>query len=386
LGTAFFCFFKKRRERKNIMRFKCEKTDLVDALSKAERALPSRAVVPITEGIKIAADNGQVRLAATDINLRIESVVEGADVIENGEAVLDGRLLISLAKSLPDQPVLFNTASEHELTIKTGSSEITLATMSASDFPPAHAVNGNKSFAINSSVLRDLIQQTIFAVSEYAGREILTGEHFKLADGLLTVTALDGYRVARRQEKVQTDLAFEAVIPGKALKELARILPASGDIEIKIGSKFIAFDADSTTLTAQLLAGQFFDCDAIISSAVKNFRTTAIVKKDDTAAAVKRALILVKAEKLSAVRFAVDNDKIIMTAQNSTGRAVDEIPAEIKGQALEIAFNGMYLSDGMDAIDAEEITFSFGDSVDPFIIQPTNNPDSGLYLILPVRL
>jgi DNA polymerase-3 subunit beta len=367
------------------MRFKCEKMDLVDALSKAERALPSRAVVPITEGIKVTGDNGQVKLAATDINLRIESVVEGADVIENGDAVLDGRLLISLAKSLPDQQsVLFNTAG-HELTIKSGSSEITLSTMQASDFPPAHAVDGNKSFVVNSSVLRDMIQQTIFAVSEYAGREILTGEHFRLQDGLLTLTALDGYRVARRQEKIQTDLAFEAVIPFKALKELARILP-DDDVEVRIGDKFIAFDAAGTTLTAQLLSGQFFDCDAIISSAVKNLRTTVVVKKDDTAAAVKRALILVKAEKLSAVRFAVDKDKIIMTAQNSTGKAIDEIAAAIQGQSLEIAFNGKYLSDCMDAVDAEEITFSFGDSVDPFIIQPTDNPDSGLYLILPVRL
>jgi DNA polymerase-3 subunit beta len=369
------------------MRFKCEKMDLVEALSKAERALPSRLVIPITEGIKLTADNGQVRLAATDINLRIESAVEGADIIENGEAVLDGRLLISLAKSLPDQQsVLFNTVSDHELTIKSGSSEITLATLPASDFPPAHTVDGNKSFAINSSVLRDMIQQTIFAVSEYAGREILTGEHFKLEDGILTLTALDGYRLARRQEKIQTDLAFEAVIPFKALKELARILPDDAEVEVRTGDKFVAFAADDTILTAQLLSGQFFDCDSIISSAVKNLRTTAVVKKGDVAAAVKRALILAKAEKLSAVRFAVDEDKIIMTAQNSTAKSVDEITTAIQGQPLEIAFNGKYLSDCLDVVDAESITFSFGDSVDPFIIQPTDNPDSGLYLILPVRL
>ena len=379
-------FFQKKKGEKNIMRFKCEKMDLVDALSKAERALPSRAVVPITEGIKVTADNGQVKLAATDINLRIESVVDGADVIENGEAVLDGRLLISLAKSLPDQPILFNTESDHELVIKSGSSEITLATMSASDFPPAHAVDSNKSFVVNSSVLRDMIQQTIFAVSEYAGREILTGEHFRLKDGILTLTALDGYRLARRQEKIQTDLAFEAVIPFKALKELARILPDDAEVEVRTGDKFVAFAADDTILTAQLLSGQFFDCDSIISSAVKNLRTTAVVKKGDVAAAVKRALILAKAEKLSAVRFAVDEDKIIMTAQNSTGKAIDEIAAAIQGQPLEIAFNGTYLSDCLNAINAEEITLSFGDSVDPFIIQSTANPDSGLYLILPVRL
>jgi DNA polymerase-3 subunit beta len=176
------------------------------------------------------------------------------------------------------------------------------------------------------------------------------------------------------------------VIPFKALKELARILPDDAEVEVRTGDKFVAFAADDIVLTTQLISGQFFDCDSIISSAAKNFRTTAVVKKDEAAAAVKRALILAKTEKLSAVRFAVKENKIIITAQNSTAKSVDEIAAETQGQPLEIAFNGTYLSDCLNAINAEEITLSFGNSFDPFIIQLTDDPDSGLYLILPVRL
>lgn len=369
------------------MRFECEKKDFTAALSAVEKALPARPVIAVTEGIKISAADGKIRLVATDMNLRIEAGFDGK-VAASGEAVLNGRLLINLVKSLPDWPVTVETRSNGEIAIRSGLSEITLKELPVEDFPPAQAVHDNVSFTISSNLLRDVIRQTIFSVSTGMGREILTGELFKLEDGRLTVISLDGYRISKRQERIGqvTDKAVEAVIPGEALDELARVLPDDAAVSVKIGERYAAFTAGNTVLTTQLLSGQFFDCDSIINGSLKKAETTVVTKKDDLAGAIKRALLIVKEEKVSVVRFSIDNQRIVITAQTGTGKITDEIGITMKGQPLDIAFNGEFLEDCLNAIGDEQVTLKFGGSVDPCIIQPATNTDSRLYLVLPVKL
>jgi len=267
-------------------------------------------------------------------------------------------------------------------------SEITLRGLPVEDFPPAQAVGDNVSFTVNSNLLRNMIRQTIFSVSTGMGREILTGELFKWEDDRLTVTSLDGYRISKRQERIGqvTDRAVEAVIPGEALDELARVLPDDAAVSVKIGERYAAFTAGNTVLTTQLLSGQFFDCNSVINSSLKKVETTVVTKKDDLAGAIRRALLIVKEEKVSVVRFSISDQKMIITAQTGTGKITDEIGITMKGQPLDIAFNGNFLDDCLSVIQDEQVTLKFGGSVDPCIIQPATNSDSSLYLVLPVRL
>jgi len=366
----------------------CSQDDLVSALSIAEKALPSKPVMPILNGILITTENENIRLRSTDTEISIDTMLNG-NILEKGAAVLNGRLFIDIARSLPKDQVTLTISDNYEVIIKCGSSEISLKGMSAENFPQLPVMSDGISFNIDSSKFREMIRQTLFSVAPPESlREILTGELLKFENEKLILVSVDGYRISIRQEDIDfaPDRHIEAVIPGKALTELMRILPYSEEIlNIKIDDKRIAFNMGDTVMTAQMLTGKFINYEDILMPELSETKTEVIVDRDAMLKAIERAMLVAKEGKSWLIKLSISENGMIITSNADIGKAHEEVAVDLQGAPIEIAFNGRYLSDPLKVIDDEQIRLRFNTNISPCIIEPVEG-DKFLYLVLPVRI
>lgn len=363
------------------------KEDLVNALNIVEKALPTKAVIPILSGIMIDARNNTIHLKATDTSIGIDTELKG-NVIAEGAVVLNGRLFFEVARSLPKDQVILEVDEHYEASIKCGSSEISIKGMPANDFPPLPYVSDGVELNITSGTFRDMIRQTVFSVAVDESKGILMGELLKFDGNQLTLVAIDGYRISIRYEQLADgpNQAVEAVIPGRSLTELMRILPASDEIlNMRIDDKHAMFSINGIIVITQLLDGRFMNYEDIINSEASEAKTIVRVNTNDLLSSIDRAMLVAKEGNISFIRLNISKDGMIITSNADIGKAHEEVPIDLEGSSVEIAFNGKYLSDPLKIIDDQQLMMRFNTDISPCIIEPVNG-NKFLYLILPVRM
>ncbi|MBZ4666667.1 MAG: polymerase beta subunit [Mahella sp.] len=366
----------------------CEKDDLVNALSIAEKALPSKNIIPVLNSIIIETVDDIIHLKSTDTEISIDTVLNG-NIINQGSVALNGRLFIDIARSLPKEQVTINVDDHNEVSIKCGLSEISIKGMGTDDFPQLPVISDGTNFNISSVIFRDMIRQTAFSIAPPDdNREMLTGELLKFENDKIMLVSVDGYRISIRYEDIDEipDRQFEAVIPGKALMELMRILPsAQENLNIKIDDKRAAFSINGTVMTAQLLSSKFINYEDILMPELSETKTTITVSRADLLSATERAMLVAKEGKSSLIKLSISERGMVLTSNADIGKVHEDIPIDIDGSAIEIAFNGRYLTDPLKVIDDEQVLMKFNSDVSPCIIEPVEGK-SFLYLILPVRM
>jgi DNA polymerase-3 subunit beta len=377
-----------QKRRRKMMIITCEKDDLVNALSIAEKALPSKNIIPVLNNIVIETVDGAIHLKSTDTEISIDTVLNG-NIIDQGSVALNGRLFIDIARSLPKEQVTIKVDDHNEASIKCGLSEISIKGMGTGDFPQLPVISNGMSFNISSTIFRDMIRQTAFSIAPPDdNREVLTGELLKFENDEIMLVSVDGYRISIRYEEISEipDRQFEAVIPGKALMELMRILPLTQEnLNIKIDDKRAAFNINSTVMTAQLLNSKFINYEDILLPELSETKTTITVNRADLLSAAERAMLVAKEKKSSLIKLSISEHGMVLTSNADIGKVHEDIPIDINGSAIEIAFNGRYLTDPLKVIDDEQVLMKFNSDVSPCIIEPVDGK-SFLYLILPVRM
>lgn len=363
------------------MKFVCSKSMLQNGISVVQKSITGKSSLPILNGILIIASNNELTLIGSDIDLSIETKVK-AEVYEEGSIVLDSKIFGEIIRKLPNDDVHINIIDNNSVEILCQKSRFTLIYMDPSDFPPLPSINENDIFSISQKILKNMIKSTIFATAIDETRPILTGLLFEIKEKKLNLVALDGYRLALKSENLDTDNTINAVIPGKTLNEVSKILDEKGDVKITFTPNHILFNINETKIISRLLEGEFIKYNSIIPNEF-NLKVTA--KRIDLLNSIERASLMAQTENTNLIKLNIQDENMIITSNSQLGMVREETSIILQGESLEIAFNSKYLIDVLKTMEEDEIIMKFSSSVSPCIIK-NKEVDNCIYLVLPVRL
>lgn len=365
------------------MRFECTTSDLNAALSTVTRALSARSTTPILEGILLETRPEGLRLTCTDLALGIETHIE-ATIEADGRVVLPGKLFAEIVRKLPEDHVVVDVNDNEVAAIRCGGSRTTLSGLPADEYPELPEVTGDAALTMPQGVLRSMIQTTCYAIATDETRPILTGCLLEAEQGELRIVAMDGFRLAMRKYRMTTpDAPIAAVVPGKVLSELGKIL--TGDEEmaaIRLNASHLVADIGETRVVTRLLEGEYIRYRQVLPS---EWQTRIEVGCKALEDAIDRASLMARVGKNNMVRFHIENESLLITANAELGDVREELPIVCEGRELDIAFNVRYVVDMLKNLDDEKVSMRFQSNVSPCVICPLEGDDF-LYLVLPVRL
>lgn len=364
------------------MRFTCEKSILQDGISTAQKAVTGKSTMPILNGILVKAQDNKIVLTGSDIDLSIETKIN-AEILEEGSIVIDAKLFGEIIRRLPNDIVHINTINNNSIEIVCQKSRFTLIHMNAEDFPLLPNINENMIFSVPQKILRNMIKGTIFATAQDETRPILTGVLFEINDKKLNLIALDGYRLALKSEYLNTENVISAVIPGKTLSEVSKILEDDNEkVNITFTPNHILFNLSETKIISRLLEGEFIKYNSIIP---EEFNLKLIAKRGELLHCIERASLMAKDSNTNLIKLSMEDENIVITSNSQLGMVREEMSIILQGQSLQIAFNSKYLIDVLKIMEEDEVIMEFSSSVSPCVIK-NKDIDNCTYLVLPVRL
>ena len=365
------------------MKFSCEKALLSAAVSVTSRAVAAKSSIPAMEGILIEA--GQtLRLTGYDLETGIQASVP-AEITQPGSLVLSARLFSEIVRKMPDDVVVFSSQG-YTVNIKCGLSEFNILGTDPEEFPELPTVDQQNALTISQPLLRSMISQTLFAVSDNESRPIHTGSLFEVDESGLTVVSVDGYRLALRREAVEEKRgapSFSFVVPGSALGEVEKICSGEEMVTITQGERHIMFQTGDTVLVCRRLEGEFL---AYRSAIPRNNTIHIQVETKALLSSIERVSLIISEKLKSPLRCVFGDGAVDITTRTAIGDAADRCTIFGDGQGLEIGFNNKYLMDALKAAPAEKLRLEFTSGVAPCVILPAEGEEKFIYMVLPVRL
>ena len=369
------------------MKIVCYKDTLLKALNSVIKGVASKTTNPILEGILIQTNDNQIRLTTYDMELGIEYIID-SDVKQQGSTVVNAIMFSEIIRKLPDSEIYITLNENNLLEIECEGALYKLATMNPDEFPELPKIEVENSIDLEQNMLKNMIKRTIFAVSTEENRQIFTGCLFEVENNKLNVVAVDGFRLALRSIYLPVKVSdFKAVIPGKTLNEINKILSDSFEnIKIGIAKNQALFEMENCKIVSRTLDGEFLNYKSVIPN---TWETRIRVNKNNLQDSFERISLIsassIEKEKKYPVKVSVDIGKIIISCTNQTGEAKEEIFISTEGKNIEVGFNPKYFLDALKAIDDEEVFVEFGTSISPCLIKPIENNEY-VYMILPIRL
>ena len=366
-----------------------EKDKMIKALNSVTKAVATKTTMPILEGILIQTNNDDIKLTCYDKELGIEYIIKENNVLEQGSIVVNAIMFSEIIRKLPDTNITISINDNNLLVIECEGSVYKLATMNPDDFPQLPEINVENSIELEQNTIKDMIRKTIFAISTEENRPVFTGCLFEVKNNKLNVVAVDGFRLAWKSKVLNTKTNdFEAVIPGRTLQEINKILADSFDlIKLGIAKNQALFEIENCKIVTRLLDGEFLKYSEVIP---KKWETRVIVNKNLISNCFERISLIssssMEKEKRYPVKLNVEVGKIKISCTNQTGDAKEEIFTTTEGQDLEAGFNPKFFLDVFRNIDDEEVYINFGTSISPSVIKSIEDDGDYQYMILPVRL
>lgn len=377
------------------MKFVIKRDLLIESIQHVMKAISSRVTIPILSGIKIEANQDGIKLTGSDADISIESFIPreedgivNIEEIEAGSIVVQAKYFPDIIRKLPLKTVEINTDDQFQVNIISGGAEFHLNGQDAAEYPQLPVLHTDNSFELKNDLLKEVIRQTVFAVSTVETRPILTGVNMNLDNGQLKFVATDSHRLASRELPLTTnhDLSFKnIVIPGRSLAELSKIIDDNEEnITISVTENQILFQTKHLYFLSRLLDGNYPETSRLIPDQSK---TTVLTKTKELLQAIDRASLLAKENRNNVVKLETRANHQLVISSNTpeVGQVIEEVTTEeITGDELKISFSAKYMMDALKIIQEEYVTIKFTGAMRPFIIQPNEN-DQILQLILPVR-
>ncbi|KIL36277.1 DNA polymerase III subunit beta [Cohnella kolymensis] len=370
------------------------RNELNEAIQHVSKAVASRTTIPILSGIKLEATNTGLTLTASDTDISIQSFIpmETPDktigtVEKTGSVVLPAKFFVEIVKKLPHEEVHLEVGDRFQTMITSGATEIQLVGLDPEEFPVLPTVQEDQVVSIPGDLLKDMIRQTVFAVTTNESTPILTGVLWNLQEGVYKFVATDRHRLASRTAAIEMyDVRFSnIVISGKTLNELAKIVPDQNVmVDIVVADNQVLFKLGNVLFYSRMLDGTYPDTSKIIP---QTFKTELILNTKQLSDAIDRAYLLSREEKTNIVRLMTTEDGGIEISSSSSelGKVTEQLAVtELRGEPLKIAFNSKYMLDVLKVLDSEELFIGFTGAMSPIIIKPRDNENS-LHLILPYR-
>jgi len=363
------------------MKVICSKEILQERINIVQKAVSTKTTLPILEGILLETED-KFKMTGNDLEIGIECFVE-ADIKEKGSIVLNSKMFGDIVRKMPEGEVLIEVKENNSVIIECENSHFELKGISAEGFPSIPDIKKENGFEISQNLIRDMVRQTVFAVSLDENRPVLTGEMIEFKNGEMVIVSIDGYRLALRKSKVEgIEQDFSVVVPGKTLNEISKILlPTDDKISIYNSENQILFDLGDCKVVSRLLDGDYLNYKSIIPTEQE---TKVIVNTTEILSSIERASIITMEDKRYPIKFVVSQDTMVISSNTDSGANREEIRVETEGKDLEIGFNPRYFIDALKAIEDDRVEICFTSAVGPCTIKPLNN-DKFIYLILPIR-
>ncbi|MCH5343258.1 MAG: DNA polymerase III subunit beta [Acetatifactor sp.] len=364
------------------MKLVCSKANLLNGVQIVSKAVPNKTTMSILECILIDASKGVITLTANDMELGIETTIEG-DIVQGGIIALDAKIFLEIVRKLPDSDITIETDPSFKTTITCEKAKFNIIGKSGEDFSYLPVIERDDSIIVSQFTLKEVVRQTIFSISDNDNNKLMTGELFDINGDELKVVSLDGHRISIR--KIQLKNSYEAkkvVVPGKTLNEVSKILPgdADSDVTISFTPKHIVFEFGETTVVSRLIEGEYFKVDQMLSS---DYETKVKINKKEFLNCIDRATLLVKEGDKKPIIINITDGSMELKINSILGSMNEDIDIEKSGKDLMIGFNPKFLIDALRVIDDEDVDLYMVNPKAPCFIK--NPEESYIYLILPVN-
>ena len=364
------------------MKIRCQKADLVKGVSIVSKAVPTKTTMPILECILIDATTNTIKLTANDMELGIETVIEGL-VEQKGMIAIDARIFSDIVRKLPDNEIVIETDSNYQTLITCEKAKFNIAGRSGEDFSYLPYIERDVPVVISQFTLKEVIRQTIFSIADNDSNKLMTGELFEINENVLKVVSLDGHRISIRKIYLNNNYDMKkVVVPGKTLIEISKILSGDVESEVKIffTNNHVVFEFDSTVVVSRLIEGEYFRINQMLSN---DYETKVKINKKELLNCIDRATLLIKEGDKKPIIINIQDGTMELKIKSQLGTMDEEILIEKEGKDLLIGFNPRFLIDALRVIEDEEVTLYFMNAKAPCFIK--DERESYIYLILPVN-
>ena len=366
------------------MKLTFKKDSLLNGINIVLKAVPSKTTMPILECILIDASSDEIKLTANDMELGIETKVDG-NILEKGKIALDAKLFSEIIRKLSseDSVVTIDSDEKFNTVISCENSGFKIQGRDGEEFSYLPYIEKNKYICLSQFSLKELIRQTIFSISVNDSNKMMTGELFEVNGGTLRVVSLDGHRMAIRKIALKDEYeSTKVIVPGKTLNEISKILTGDNEKEVLIyfGTNHILFEFDDTIVISRLIEGEYFKVDQMLSS---DYETKVSLNKKEFLDCIERATILIRENDKKPVILNIEDEKMSLKLNSSFGTMNAEILIHKTGKDLMIGFNPKFLIDALRIIDDEEVSLYMMNPKSPCFIK--DDEETYIYLILPVN-
>ena len=334
------------------------------------------------EGLHLSVHGDELAVTGTDLemSIRLTTTVGG---VSDGAVVVPARLSADAVKSLPAGAVEFMSGDD-EVTISAGRSQFSLRSYNIEDYP-AQVDPAAEAVTLSSSAFADALRQVVRAASSDEARGVITGVLIAAEEDTVRMVATDSYRLAVRDLPDTSILAGgqKVLVPHRALTELQRILGSGNELTVRLGARHATFECGSTRLTTRLIEGEYPNYRNLVPASSPNLLT---VGKEALLESLRRVKIMAQRDSSSAVRLTLGGDTMTLSVRDQDyGTVVEELDVRYEGDEMLVGFNPDYLMNGVDAIDADEVTLSLRDPVKAVVLRGVGKDDY-LYLLMPLRV
>ena len=363
------------------LRVTCPRDELARALGVVSRGVSTRTTVQILAGILLHASGGRLELAATDMELSLRTSLD-ASIESDGSVVVPGRLLLELARLLPDAEVTIeHKLEEAAVEIRSGAATYRLHTYNAEDFPRLPDAEAAERHEVDRETLLETVSRVSRSASRDESRPVLTGVLMRFEPGKLVMAATDSYRLSVKETAIEgTVPELEAIVPARALQELARVAQAGERIELGVHENQVIFSTGDALLTTRRIDGQFPNYKQLVPEA---FDHELALPREELLDVVRRVAVM--AQRNSPLRLRFGDGELTVSAQTQdVGEARESLPVSFNGEPLEIGFNAEFLRDGIESVGGEQLRLKLISPLRPAVLQ--GESDDFTYLVMPIRL
>lgn len=364
------------------MKIICNKSTLLKGVSIVLKAVPSRTTMSILECILIDATNNIIKLTANDMELGIETIIEG-DIVTPGSIAIDAKLFSEMVRKLPDSDITIEVDNDLQVYITCEKAKFNIGAKSGDEFSYLPSIEKNDYITLSEFTLKEIIRQTIFSIGDNESHKMMSGELFEINANMLKVVSLDGYRISLR--KIKLDETYEnrkIVVPGKTLIEISKILTGENDNKVKIyfTNNHALFEFSNTKVISRLIEGDFYNIDQMLPS---DYSTKITINKKEFFNCIDRATLLIKEGDKKPIIINLIDEKLEIKISSQIGSMDEDISIVKEGNDLQIGFNPKLLIDALKVIDDEEISIYFMNAKAPCFIKDKNELYN--YVILPLN-
>jgi len=366
----------------NTMKLVCSKSNLLKSVNIVLKAIPGKTTMPILECILIDASTNNIKFTANDMELGIETIVDGT-ILEKGIVAIDAKIFSDIIRKLPDNDVTIETDGNLTTTITCEKAKFSISGQSGEEFSYLPYVERDNHIVVSQFTLKEVIRQTIFSIAANENNKMMTGELFEVKGDMLRVVSLDGHRISIRKIELKEEYSdIKVVVPGKTLIEISKILSGETEDEVSIffTKNHIVFEFDDTVVVSRLIEGEYFRIDQMLSS---DYETKIQVNKKELLDCIDRATLLVKESDKKPIILSITDDNIELKIQSQIGSMDEEIDINKEGKDIMIGFNPRFLIDALRVIDDETVDIYLMNPKAPCFIR--DEQQSYIYLILPVN-